>query len=57
KSKRGKDALSNLKVYVGIPVELKDSELVTFDEASITRLSSNKYVKLGDVSKRLGSKY
>lgn len=57
KRERGRDSLSRLKVYIGVPVELKDAELITLEEASINRLSSNKYVMLGDVSKRLGAEF
>ncbi|AEH60872.1 ribosomal protein L13 [Methanosalsum zhilinae DSM 4017] len=57
KRERGRDSLSRLKVYIGVPVELKDAELITLEEANINRLSSNKYVMLGDVSKRLGAEF
>ncbi len=57
KRARGKDAMSRLKVYVGIPMELKDKESVRIAEASMDRLSSNKYLRLGDVSVKLGAKF
>jgi large subunit ribosomal protein L13 len=57
KRPRGREAMANLKIYVGIPIELKDAELTTVDGANMTRLSSNKYVTIGDVSRKLGGKF
>ncbi|WP_407356871.1 50S ribosomal protein L13 [Methanolobus sp. WCC5] len=57
KRARGRDAMSRLKVYVGIPMELSNKEAVKIEEASMDRLSSNKYLRLGDVSKKLGAKF
>ncbi|NPE30945.1 50S ribosomal protein L13 [Methanococcoides sp. SA1] len=57
KRARGKDAMARLKVYVGIPYEYQDAEFVSVDGAEMTRLSSNKYVTIGDVSRKLGSKF
>lgn len=57
KRARGKDAMSRINVYVGIPSEFKSAELTTIAEANMNRLSSNKYVELGEVSRRLGSKF
>ncbi|MCG7851595.1 MAG: 50S ribosomal protein L13 [Methanosarcinaceae archaeon] len=57
KRARGKDAMSRIRVYVGIPLEFKSAELTTITEANMNRLSSNKYVELGEVSRRLGSKF
>ncbi|WP_094226508.1 50S ribosomal protein L13 [Methanolobus psychrotolerans] len=57
KRARGRDAMSRLKVYVGVPMEFKDKEFVKIVDANMDRLSSNKYLKLGDVSKKLGAKF
>jgi large subunit ribosomal protein L13 len=57
KRARGRDALSRLKVYVGIPSEFKDAELITLAEADMNRLSSSKYMTLGELSHKLGSKF
>jgi large subunit ribosomal protein L13 len=57
KRARGKTAMSNLKVYVGVPEELQDKECIRLEEASMERLSSNKYLSLGDLSKKLGAKF
>lgn len=50
---RGREALSRLKVYVGVPEEYKGRELVKFKEADSSRLSRN-YVELGRIAFELG---
>ncbi len=57
KRSRGKDAMARLKIYMGVPEEFKDREMTTVPEADMNRLSSNKYITLGRVSKKLGSKF
>lgn len=54
---RGKDAMARLKIHVGIPVELKDKEMSKIEEASMKRLSSSKYMRLGDLSLKVGGKF
>ncbi len=53
----GREAYNRLKVYIGVPPELGKEQAGTVEEASITRLSTSNYTVLGDLSKRLGSKY
>ncbi|WP_406657880.1 50S ribosomal protein L13 [Methanolobus sp. ZRKC2] len=57
KRARGKDAMARLKVYVGVPAEFNDKEITSVEEADMNRLSSNKYLTLGQVSTKLGSKF
>ncbi|MEA1984057.1 MAG: 50S ribosomal protein L13 [Euryarchaeota archaeon] len=57
KRARGRDALASLKVYVGVPEELKGSEFTTVEGADMNRLSSSKYLRIGDVSHKLGSNF
>ncbi|MDV0446986.1 hypothetical protein MsAg5_08540 [Methanosarcinaceae archaeon Ag5] len=57
KRQSGRKALGNLKVYVGVPAEFKGKETETVEAASMERLSSRKYVRLGDVSKKLGANF
>jgi large subunit ribosomal protein L13 len=54
---RGRDAMGRLKVYVGVPIELRGAEITKVADADMNRLSSNKYLTLGDVSTKLGSKF
>ncbi len=53
----GREAYNRLKVYIGVPPELGKEQAGTVEEASITRLSTSNYTVLGDLSKRLGSKF
>jgi large subunit ribosomal protein L13 len=57
KRARGRDAMSRLKVYVGVPYEFKGAETITIPDADMRLLSSNKYVELGEVSQKMGSKF
>lgn len=53
KSPSGKEALKRLKVYIGVPNELKSAEFQQFDEAHIKYLRGP-YVRLEEISKSLG---
>jgi large subunit ribosomal protein L13 len=57
KRARGRDAMSRLKIYVGVPAEFEGKESAKIAEANMDRLSSNKYLRLGDLSKKLGAKF
>jgi len=56
KRENGKKAMSHLKVYCGVPAELKDEKIETLDAARVERLRTAKYIKLGEISKTLGAK-
>jgi len=56
KQKRGRDAYSRLKVYIGIPNELQDKTFETIESAKATRLSG-RYIRLGELSKKLGASW
>ena len=49
--------MARLKVHVGVPLELKDKEMIQISEASMKRLSSNRYMRLGDVSTKMGGRF
>ncbi|MCE4609943.1 MAG: 50S ribosomal protein L13 [Desulfurococcales archaeon] len=55
-NKKGREALSRLKVYVGVPDEFKDAEMVVFKDAYKDRLKTNKYVELSVIAKEMGWK-
>lgn len=57
KKTTGIEAYNRLKVYIGVPPELSKEQANTLQDASITRLSTSNYTVLGDLSKRLGSKF
>lgn len=51
----GMQAFQKLRVYMGVPDELKNSAMQTFDDAKITRPESF-YTSMGDVAKQIGWK-
>jgi large subunit ribosomal protein L13 len=53
KESRGREAFENVRVYVGNPYE--DDEAEILDDTSLDRLSTIKFVSLGDVSESLGA--
>jgi len=53
--KKGFDALSNLKVYVGFPEELKGREVIKLSSVSSSRLKGD-YITVGEIAKALGWK-
>jgi large subunit ribosomal protein L13 len=57
KKQRGKDAMARLRVYIGTPFEFDGQPAVTLEQASVNRLSSYKYMQLGELSKLLGAKF
>jgi len=54
KRQSGRDALSRLQVYLGIPQEYKDEDKKRIESAKAERLSMAKYLTLGEVCKQLG---
>ncbi len=54
KKERGRDALSRLRVYFGIPDEYAGKERKRVESADVEKLSIAKYVTLGEVSEKLG---
>jgi large subunit ribosomal protein L13 len=57
KRARGKDALSRLRVYIGIPEEFENAELEVVEGTDIDRLSTAKYITIGELSRKMGSKF
>ena len=51
----GIHAFKKLRVYIGVPDELKNSAMQTFDDAKITRPESF-YTSMSDVAKQIGWK-
>ncbi|MDY6779622.1 MAG: 50S ribosomal protein L13 [Halobacteria archaeon] len=54
KRERGKEALSNLRFYVGVPDEYDDADTEEFD-ATGDKLGRGGYVSLGEISQRIGA--
>jgi large subunit ribosomal protein L13 len=57
KMRRGRDALSRLRIYVGVPREFKGMQFEQPDAAKMREASNDKYVELGTLSKRLGANF
>ena len=53
KNESGRMMLKNLKVYIGIPEEYKDKQMIRFEDADVKRLKG-KYITVGELSKLLG---
>jgi len=51
----GIESFKRLRVYIGVPNELKNSTLKIFDDAKITRQESF-YISMSDVAKQIGWK-
>jgi len=54
---RGRAAYRKLKVYVGVPAELKDKPMQVVDEASLKRLGTRRFIRVGELSKHLSAKF
>ncbi|MEB3756354.1 MAG: 50S ribosomal protein L13 [Desulfurococcales archaeon] len=55
-NKKGREALSRLKAFIGVPEEYKDAEMIVFRDAYKDRLKTNKYVELAVITKEMGWK-
>ena len=55
KQPKGKNAYKRLKVFMGVPEELKDKEMITFEEASSANLKGPHFT-LGELAKEIGWK-
>ena len=53
KQPKGKNAYKRLKVFMGIPLELKDQQMITFTEASSANLKGPHFT-LGEMAKEIG---
>ncbi|WP_290597370.1 MULTISPECIES: 50S ribosomal protein L13 [unclassified Archaeoglobus] len=55
KSSRGREAYRNLRVFMGVPEELKDKNFERIEDAILEKVSkTDKYVTLAEVSRYLG---
>ena len=55
KQPKGKAAYKRLKVFMGVPLELKDQKMITFTEAQSTGLKGPHFT-LGELAKEIGWK-
>jgi len=52
---RGRDAFGRLKVYIGVPRGLRDSEMESIADAHLKRLRG-RYITVGEIDKNIGWK-
>jgi large subunit ribosomal protein L13 len=52
---RGRDAFGRLKVHIGVPRELKESERESIPDAHLERLRG-RYITVGEIAKNIGWK-
>jgi large subunit ribosomal protein L13 len=55
KRPKGRDAFKRVKCHVGVPAEY-EGKLETLPNANISKLTSLKYIRVGELSKLLGAK-
>ncbi len=53
KQPKGKSAYKRLKAYMGVPLEFKDKEMITFEEAFSANLKGPHFT-LGELAKEIG---
>lgn len=51
----GIEAFQRLRVYIGVPEEMKSAKMQSFEDSKITRPEAN-YISMGDVAKQIGWK-
>src|SRR5574341_813854 len=51
----GIEAFQRLRVYIGVPEEMKSAKMESFEDSKITRPEAN-YISMGDVAKQIGWK-
>jgi large subunit ribosomal protein L13 len=51
----GIEAFQRLRVYIGVPDDMKTTKMQTFDDSKITKPESY-YISMGDVAKQIGWK-
>lgn len=54
---RGREAYGRLRIHMGVPPELAGKEMQTLPEASLERLGTRRFMRIGDLSKHLGARF
>lgn len=54
---RGREVYKNIMCYLGVPEEFKGKEMVTFEEAKISKVPNLKYISVKEICKFMGGKY
>lgn len=54
---KGRRAYRRLRVHIGVPEELAGKEIKGLPEASIERLGTRRFIRIGELSKHLGGRF
>lgn len=54
---RGRKAFRRLRVHIGVPKELSGKELISIPDASLERLGTRRFIRIGELSKHLGARF
>ena len=54
---RGREAYARLRVYIGVPYEYKGQPSEKIENADMNRLGTIRYIRLEELSTRLGAKW
>ncbi|MEM2908477.1 MAG: 50S ribosomal protein L13 [Candidatus Hadarchaeales archaeon] len=54
---RGREAYRRLRVYTGVPPELKDMKFESIPDAHLSRLRTGWFIRVGELSQHLGAKF
>lgn len=54
---RGRGAYDRLRAHIGVPSEFVGKKMQTLPEASLERLGTRRFMRIGDLSKHLGAKF
>jgi len=57
KRERGRKAYKRVRAYIGVPEAFQDKEFISIKEAALGRIEKRSYMKLGALSKELGSNH
>ncbi|MFA6088991.1 MAG: 50S ribosomal protein L13 [Candidatus Woesearchaeota archaeon] len=53
---KGRDAFKRIMTYIGVPTEFKDSKMISYEDAKVSKLPNLKYISMQEISRHLGSK-
>ncbi len=56
KKNRGREAFKRIKCHIGVPKEFENQKIETIKNANMSKLTTQKYIKVGELSKLLGAK-
>ena len=56
KQEKGKNAFKRIKCHISIPDEFKDQKMESFKDAHTSKLPTDKFIKIKDISKFMGAK-